>query len=77
MAAYITDEAKKVRERMYMIILENISDAEVDDLHILYQANVPTYIKKAADEIPYRILTAIACDLGKLPSIGTLICSTP
>lgn len=65
MAAIMKKEARQVREKMYMLILENISDDEVDSLQAFYQAKVPKHIKDGAAEIPYRILTAIACDLGE------------
>lgn len=72
-ASLRTDQAKKMRERLYMIVIGDLSEDEIDELQEYCLHLIPLYIRRTmSNECQYRVQTAIATDLGKENDLRTL-----
>lgn len=61
-----TKPKRDVRERVYLKVLQNWAEDDIDDLQAYFINNFPQFIKeRIQDKSHYHILTAVGCDLGK------------
>lgn len=73
-ASLRSDEAKKVRERIYLKLIEDLSEEEVDVIQRYYRERVPQYIRNTMpSESQYWVLTVIGCDLGMYKCIVKIV----
>lgn len=58
-------DMKKMRERVYLRILYDMSEDDIDDIQEYFIAHFPQFIKDTIQtKNNYHVLTALGCDLG-------------
>lgn len=58
-------DQKKIREGVYLKIIANLSEDDIDDLQAYFIAHFPKFITETIHtKNHYHVLTAVGCDLG-------------
>lgn len=64
-ASIKNDDMNKLREHVYLWLISTFTEDEIDQVQKYYLDRAPQYIKECmVNNTHYRVLTAIACDLG-------------
>lgn len=59
-------QQKAMRERVYLKVIDNLSQDDIDMIQEFFISHLPEYVKESINaKSHYHVYTAVACDLGR------------
>lgn len=69
-----SSDSNKLREQIYLWLIKNCSEDEVNNIQGYFVDRCPAYIRNTpVTNISYRVLTCVGCEIGKVPIYLTCI----